>query len=63
MTTPLKPEFNEQYHCFLNNEYLGIATYVDDPNIGPAFLSMIVEPDGTIVNEVYKPDYIVDLMK
>lgn len=59
----LKPEFGESYHCFINNEYIGIATYIEDPNIGPSFQQMIVEEDGEIVNEVLKPDYIVDLMK
>ena len=59
----LKPEFGESYHCFINNEYIGIATYVDDLNIGPSFQQMTVEQDGQIVIEVLIPDYIVDLMK
>ena len=59
----LNPEFGESYRCFINNEYIGIATYIDDPNIGPSFQQMIVEEDGQIINEVLRPDYIVDLMK
>lgn len=59
----LKPEFRESYHCFINNQYIGIATYIDDPNIGPSFQQLIVEEGGQIVNEVLIPDYIVDLSK
>jgi len=50
------PEFNKEYHCWLDGEYLGIATFTDDENIGPAFLSMAVSTDGELVFEVYNPN-------
>lgn len=48
-------KFGRQFKLFRDNEYLGIATWTDDKNIGPSFQSMDVGEDGLNRN-VYLPD-------
>lgn len=59
MNEPTKSDlliFEKDYHCWLDHEYIGIATYTDDPNIGPAFITMSVSSDGELIHEVLIPD-------
>ena len=47
--------YGKKYHLWREGKYLGIATYVDDVNIGHAFVKEIVE-DGREMKEVYIAD-------
>lgn len=48
--------YEKEYHCYLNGEYLGVATYTNDKNIGDAFISMSISDNGELIHEVYLPD-------
>jgi hypothetical protein len=48
--------YGKEYHLWREGEYLGIATYTDDPNIGDSFLRAVIDKDNEVVNEVYIPD-------
>lgn len=48
--------FGEEYDCWLNGKYIGLATYEDDENIGPSFIIMAVSTSGELVHEVLIPD-------
>lgn len=45
-----------EYDCWLNGVYIGHATYEDDENIGPSFITMSISRDGELVHEVLMPD-------
>ena len=51
--------FENTYHCWRKGRYIGRATFKDDENIGCAFISMSVSPDGELIHEVYIPDKFV----
>ena len=48
-------EFGISYHLWRDNDYLGVATWMNDPNIGKAFIKQI-PTDGGILNQVYYAD-------
>jgi hypothetical protein len=33
-----EPIYGEEYLCYFNNEYIGSATFTDDPYIGDSFI-------------------------
>jgi len=47
--------YGKEYHIWREGKYLGVATWVDDPNIGEAFVKEIVE-QGIKMKEVYVAD-------
>lgn len=47
--------FDKEYHCWRDGDYIGVATYVDDVNVGPSLISMSISPDGELIHEVYIP--------
>ena len=48
-------EFGTNYHLWKDNNYLGVATWMNDPNIGHAFIKQIPTNSG-ILNQVYYAD-------
>lgn len=44
--------FERIYHCWHNGRYLGEATYEDNEDIGPALISMVVDPKGRLTYQV-----------
>jgi hypothetical protein len=54
---PRSPDlvYNAQYHIWLKGEYLGIATWIKDENVGDSFQRMVMK-DGLLVNDVFLPD-------
>jgi hypothetical protein len=47
--------YGKKYRVWRDGKYLGIAMWVDDVNIGEAFIKNIVE-DGLEMKEVYVAD-------
>lgn len=47
--------YGKRYHLWRKGTYLGIVTFVNDRNIGKAFVKDIVE-DGIEMKEVYFGD-------
>ncbi len=35
-----QPLYGETYMCFYKDQYIGIATYIDDPQIGDSFVKI-----------------------
>lgn len=48
--------YGKEYNLWREGQYLGIATYQDDPNVGDAFIRVVLSEDGELVNEVHIPD-------
>lgn len=48
--------YEQEYHCWREGTYLGIATYTEDPNVGDAFIKLVVSSDGELVKAVWIPD-------
>ncbi len=47
----------KRYHCWKDNNYLGIGTWVEDINVGDSFLRQILNDTGELVNQVLSPNY------
>lgn len=56
MTAPI---YSTDYLCYSNNEYIGIATFTDDPFIGDSFQLMVVHKNRGIQELTIMPDYWV----
>jgi hypothetical protein len=54
---PRSPDlvYNAQYHLWLNGEYLGVATWTQDENVGDSFQQMVMK-DDLLINQVFLPD-------
>ena len=48
--------YENEYHLWRDKKYLGIATWVDDENIGENFIKMIINDTGELTHEVYIAD-------
>jgi hypothetical protein len=48
--------YGEAYACYYKDEYLGIATYTDDPDIGDCFIKLEVYKSGRIREIAVMPD-------
>lgn len=48
--------YQTYYHLWRNGEYLGIAAWVEDENIGDSFQRMVVNPKWGLTYEVYTAD-------
>lgn len=46
----------EQYHLWVEDTYIGMGTFVDDPNIGKSFINLIVHAELGIVRHVLPAD-------
>lgn len=48
--------YGKEYHLWRDGQYLGFAKYVDDENIGEAFIKEGVTDEGFICNQVFCAD-------
>ncbi len=48
--------YGHQYHLWRDGQYLGIATWTDDENIGDAFVRMEVDSEGILTHLVFYAD-------
>ena len=48
--------YGQAYSCYFKDEYLGIATYTDDPSIGDCFLKLEVHKTGRLQEIAIMPD-------
>jgi len=48
--------YDKEYHCWREGEYIGKATWVEDENIGDAFIRMTINDTNELVHEVFIPD-------
>ena len=51
-----EPIYDEEYHCYFNNEYIGTATFTNDPSIGDSFIMLEVSKTGRIREIALFPD-------
>jgi len=48
--------YNEEYLCYSKNEYIGTATFTNDPYIGDSFIMLEVSKTGRIREIALVPD-------
>jgi len=48
--------YGKQYLCYCKDEYLGMATFTDDPYIGNCFIKLEVNERGRIEEIAIIPD-------
>jgi hypothetical protein len=48
--------YDEEYLCYSNNEYIGTATFTNDPYIGDSFIMLEVNKIGRIREIALVPD-------
>jgi len=58
MINPQAAEFGKYYRCYREGKFVGVAQFIDDENIGPAFIKQSVDDEGRLNNNVYIPEYI-----
>ena len=51
------PLYGHEYLCYAGEEFLGIATFSDDPFIGDSFIRYAVHKTYGIIQEVLIPDH------
>lgn len=52
-----EPIYGGIYSCYFKDEYLGIATFSDDPNIGDSFIKLEVHEKRGLEEIAIMPDY------
>ena len=53
--------YGEKYLCFIGNECIGMATYVDDPYIGESFSRLVVHKRRGLEEEFLVPEWALPL--
>ncbi len=48
--------YGEEYLCYCKEEYIGTATFTDDPYIGDSFIMWVVHKSRGIQEIVLMPD-------
>lgn len=48
--------YDEEYYCYFRGEFIGIATYTDDPFLGNAFIKMEVHEKRGLEEIIILPD-------
>lgn len=48
--------YGEEYLCYFKGEYIGMATFIDDPYIGDCFMKIEVNKNGRIEEIAIMPD-------
>ncbi|MEO8861311.1 MAG: hypothetical protein ABI358_07800 [Ginsengibacter sp.] len=48
--------YGEEYLCYFKGEYIGMATFIDDPHIGDSFMKIEVNKNGRIEEIAIMPD-------
>ncbi len=49
--------YGKEYFCFHHNEYLGTATFIDDPLIGDSFVKIEVHKKRGLEEIIIMPDF------
>ena len=52
-----EPIYGEEYLCYFGNEYIGTATFTDDPYIGDSFIMWEVHETKGIREIALMPDH------
>ncbi len=55
--------YDEEYFCFYQDEYIGTATFTDDPAIGDSFIKLEVHEKRGLEEIIIMPDYWVMKME
>lgn len=50
------PIYGEDYLCFSGDEFIGVATFTDDPYIGDSFVRLVVHKRRGLEEEIIMPD-------
>lgn len=48
--------YGEEYLCYFKGEYIGMATFTDDPYIGDCFMKMEINKKGRLEEIAITPD-------
>ena len=51
--------YGEDYLCYSGKEFIGVATFVDDPYLGDSFMRVIVHKTRGLEEEILLPDTLV----
>lgn len=51
--------YDEEYFCFHDSDFIGIATFIDDPCVGDSFMKMEVHKRRGLEEIMIMPDYWV----
>ncbi len=51
--------YDEEYFCFYKDDYIGTATFTDDPCIGDCFVKLEVHEKRGLEKIIIMPDYWV----
>ena len=53
----IHPVYGEDYCCYYNDEFIGIATFNYNPIIGDSFIRMVVHKTRGLEEEALIPDF------
>ena len=48
--------YGEDYICYAGKDFIGVATFIDDPYIGDSFVRVVVHKKRGIEEEIIIPD-------
>ena len=51
--------YGENYFCYVGNECLGTATFVNDPFIGDSFSRLVVHSHRGLQEEIIMPEWVL----
>lgn len=51
------PSYGEKYLCYVGTEFIGVATFTDDPYIGDSFVRLTVHKKRGLEEEFLVPDW------
>ncbi len=53
--------YGEKYLCFVGSEFIGAATFVNDPYIGDSFTRLAVHKRRGLEEEIIIPEWVLEL--
>ena len=53
--------YGQKYLCFVGDECIGTATYIDDPYIGDSFTRLAVHKNRGLEEQILVPDRVLIL--
>ncbi len=59
MSASNHPILNQDYICYAKHQYIGTATFTEDPYLGNSFMILEVNKAGSITEVAIMPDYWV----
>ena len=51
--------YGEVYLCYVGSEYIGTATYIDDPYIGDSFTRLAIHKHRGLEEEILIPEWVL----